>query len=165
MDELDEELRPKIEKFAEIASRFCQWAESAPDEIKSDMNFAQRILAELNLAVQDLPDGVYGDDEVSLPDVSKEQWQKVRERFGKLPIDGYWLIYDPSKSENDKPVFGLFSDDFADIYRDLKYGLDVFNAGHLEEAVWEWKFNYTIHWGHHLLDAQRAIWSWRSQID
>ena len=120
---------------------------------------AQMILAELNYFVLDLPDDD-SEDDIELEDVSTEQWKVVQSRFRNLPVDGYWTIFDPSKTEDNKAVFTELSDDLADIYRDIKYGLILFDAGHFSEAIWEWTFHYKIHWGRHLLSAQKVIYSW-----
>ena len=156
---MEEELKSKVENFAEIVRRYCVWAESSFGEIEGEMQMAQKILAELFLNILSLPDDEFEDD-VELEDVSTEQWKAVRDRFAKLPINGYWTIFDPTKDKENETVFAQLSEDFADIYRDIRYGLLIFDAGHLSEAVWEWKFHYKIHWGRHLLSAQKVIYSW-----
>jgi len=156
---MDGELKSKVEDFAEIVRRYCIWAKSPFGEIEVEMQTAQKILAELNYFVLDLPDDEFEDD-VELEDVSTEQWKIVRNRFENLPIKGYWTIFDPTKDKENDAVFAELSDDLADIYQDIKYGLVLFDAGHFSEAVWEWKFNFKIHWGRHLLNAQKVIYSW-----
>lgn len=155
---MDEPTKIKAENFARIVRRYCDWAESS-GEIDTDLQTAQKILAELFLNVLDLPDDEFGDD-AKLDDVSVEQLEIVRERFSKLPIDGHWTVFDPINDEENDSVYGLLSDDLSDIYRDIKYGLLLFDAKHFSEAVWEWKFNFKIHWGRHLLDAQIVIYSY-----
>jgi hypothetical protein len=114
--------------------------------------------------VLDLPDDEFEDD-VELEDISTEQWNVIRDRFRKLPVDGYWTIFDPSKIEDKEAIYNELSDDLADIYRDIKYGLLLFDAGHFSEAIWEWKFNFKIHWGRHLSSAQKVIYSWNFTND
>lgn len=156
---MDEQTRNKVENFAKIVRRYCLWAESFFGEIEVEMQTAQKILTELNYFVLDLPDD-NSEDDIKLEDVSTEQWKVVRDRFRNLPVDGYWTIFDPSKVEENEAVFTELSDDLADIYRDIKYGLLLFDAGHFSEATWEWKFHFKIHWGRHLLNAQKVIYSW-----
>jgi hypothetical protein len=155
---MDEQTKIKTEKFAEIVRRYCNWAESL-NEAETDLQTAQKILAELFLNVLDLPDDEFEDD-IELEDVTAEQWKLVGMRFSNLPINGYWTIFDPIYDEEKSAVYGLISDDLADIYRDIKYGLLFFDAGHFSEAVWEWKFNFKVHWGRHLLEAQKVIYSY-----
>ncbi len=53
------------------------------------------------------------------------------------------------------------ADDFTDIYKDLREGLESFDLGtpkNIEEAVWQWKFLFEMHWGRHATSALRAIY-------
>lgn len=156
---MDEQVIKDTKHFAEIVHRYCGWAESLPLDSNGDILKAQKLLAELHLAVLNLPDHVFGDD-AEVEDVSTEKWEIVRDRFSNLPIEGYWVVFDPTQDEDNEPVYGLLSDDLADIYQNIKYGLLLFEAGHIEEAIWEWKFNFNIHWGRHLVNAQSVIYSW-----
>jgi hypothetical protein len=64
-------------------------------------------------------------------------------------------VFDPY--EEGKLVTGSLTDDVIDVYCDLKMGLDAFDAGHVEGAVWDWRFNFAHHWGHHAVDGLRAL--------
>jgi hypothetical protein len=97
------------------------------------------------------------DDEDVSDKVTAEQQKSVCWRFSSLPIQGYWDVFDPLITEGGEAVFNSLSDDLADIYRDIKEGLVLYDAGKLKDAVWEWQFNFKIHWGQHLTGAQRAI--------
>jgi len=156
---VDEQTKTKAEHFSKIVRRYCDWAESPFLDGEADFQVAQKILAELCLSVLNLPDDEFEDD-VELEDISTEQWKTVRDRFSNLPINGYWTVFDPTKAEENETVFALLSDDLADTYRDIKYGLLLFDAGHISEAIWQWKFNFKIHWGRHLLNAEKVIYSW-----
>lgn len=154
----------ELDSFAEKAKAYCEWAESDFTENLEELSKAERFLAELHLAILTLPnpDAVWEEVE-DLDDISRDKeveikrWKKVRERFGNLPVNGYWEIFDASKIEDESPVFSLVSDDLADIYRDLKRGLLLYGEGKFAEAFWEWKFNFTIHWGNHLVGAMKTI--------
>ena len=61
--------------------------------------------------------------------------------------------------ESQQRVFMLW-DDLADIYLDLRHGLDLYSRGdadHLAEAVWQWRFGFENHWGEHLFRALMTI--------
>lgn len=131
---MDEQIKIKVEHFAKIVNSYCAWAEGSSVDVKAEMQMAQRILAELYLAVLDLPDDEFEDD-IELEDVTAEQWNTVRDRFANLPIEGHWVIFDPTKDQENDTVFALLSDDLADIYRDVKYGLLLFEAEHISEAI------------------------------
>lgn len=156
---MDKQTKTKVENFSKIVRRYCDWAENSSVEVNNDMQTAQKILAELCLSVLDLPDDEFEDD-VEIKDVSTEEWKAVMGKFSNLPINEYLMVFDPTKAEENETVFALLSEDLADIYRDIKRGLLFYDAGHISEAIWQWKFNFKIHWGRHLFSAQKAIYSW-----
>ncbi|MEO8572840.1 MAG: DUF5063 domain-containing protein [Pyrinomonadaceae bacterium] len=145
---------PAITKFAEVARRYCDWAEGPALHAAADIHTARRLLIELHSAVIDLPDNCPETDTAEDAFVEFD-WHAIRGRFQQLPVDGYWDVFNPLKE--DAPVFNTLFDDLSDIWRDVKEGLVLYDRGDLAEAVWEWQFNFKIHWGAHLTGAQRAI--------
>jgi hypothetical protein len=136
-------------RFADVARRYCEYVDNAArlDE-KPRAEQARIHLAELVQVASQLPQGkADGPDpeDVSMP----ATWQG----FGEL--DAYVTVFDPYVE--DAPVTGLLSDDLLDVYRDLRRGLQLYDAGHIEVAVWEWKFHFDHHWGNHAVDALRAL--------
>ena len=121
---------------------------------------ARKLLAELHLAVVDLPDLGCGENLKDVP--SSNQSNGVYRRFQNMPIDGYWDVFDPLNEADKESAFNSLADDLTDIYLDLKLGLLYYDRGYIIEALWEWRFNFDIHWGHHLVGAQRAIHSYLS---
>ncbi len=56
------------------------------------------------------------------------------------------------------PIDLFLYDDLHDIYRDLKEGFRLIDAGRPEaEAVFYWRLNFWGHWGYHNADALRVI--------
>lgn len=116
---MDEDIKIKVENFAEIVCRYCIWAKSSIVDVEDDLQEAQKFLAELCLSALDLPDGAFEDD-VKLEDVSTGEWKAVMNRFSNLPINGYFMGFDLSKAGENETAFALLSKDLADIYRDIK---------------------------------------------
>jgi hypothetical protein len=114
-------------------------------------------IAELHFAAINLPKVDFDEDHES-ETVPKEKWEDIRQRFSNLLVEGYWDVFDPLKEE--EPVFNPLSDDLADIYSHIREDLSLYEAGYIYEAVWQWRFNYLIHWGKHLTSAQRALHSY-----
>jgi hypothetical protein len=59
-------------------------------------------------------------------------------------------------------------DDLADIYRDLKDGLNLWDSNTHDaqrEASWKWRTNYEIHWGTHLARATQTIHEIRYRLN
>jgi hypothetical protein len=70
----------------------------------------------------------------------------------------YWEVFEPFAEEKPDPIYGSISDDLKDVWGDLKKGLSIFDSGKpncIEDAVWNWRFLFGSHWGHH---AAGAIW-------
>ena len=149
----DLKTNPAVEAFAEIARRYCSWAEGPFGEPREEMRAARKLLAELHLTALNLPDLGPGEDTENA--ISADDWKTVCGRFQKLPVNGYWDVFNPLEEE--APVFNALWDDLSDIYRDLKEGLMLYNRGRVVEAAWGWRFSFEVHWGAHLTGAQRAI--------
>jgi hypothetical protein len=149
-----------ITYFADVARRYCAWAEEPPAGPGDDMHSARRLLAELHLAVLDLPTEI-ADTETHTDSLTADDWTAIRGRFQHLPVNGYSDVFNPLVDE--PPVFNTLFDDLSDIWRDLKEGLVLYDRGEIEAAVWEWQFNFEIHWGRHLTGAQRAIHAYFSE--
>lgn len=152
------EIESLIATFAEIVRRYCSWAESCFGDSRQEMLTARKLLAELHLAIVDLPDLGCGENLKDVPE-SKES-NGVYRRFKNMPIDGYWDVFDPLNELDTESVFNSLADDFTDIYLELKRGLLYYDRGHIIQALWEWRFSFYIHWGTHLVGAQRAIHSY-----
>ena len=136
----------RISEFAKVARRFCdlvQTGSPAADDLAASM-------AALHLAALALPDL---DGEAGAPDPSELPATPPVE----LPVDLYWDVFDPLATTPDAPVANSLYDDVADIWRDLRRGLNLFDRGFPAAACWSWRFHFRIHWGEHLVGAQRAL--------
>lgn len=143
--------------FAALARRYCRWAEAAPGEARAEILLARELLAALQYTRLLLPETAVGGEHETAA-VPQSHWDEVRRRFEVLPIDEYWEVYDPFSDE--APVVVSVADSLADIDRDLRQGLDLFDAGAVREAAWHWRVLHGVHWGRQLLGAQRAIHAW-----
>jgi hypothetical protein len=74
-------------------------------------------------------------------------------------FDVYRAIFDPYETASEAPVTGSLADDLADIYGDLRRGLERWEARDLEEATYEWRFGFEFHWGRHAASALNAIFA------
>jgi hypothetical protein len=150
-----------IERFVDAATRFCIWAEGNSDESVSDLIIAQKHLSELHAAALNLPDIEPKTEQIS--DLLDENTlMAVRDRFSTFPFNGYWSVFDPIAEPSEAPVYNLLSDDLLDIYRDVKESVLLYQQGETVDAIWQWRFDFQTHWGHHLLSAQYAIHNYLS---
>jgi len=158
-------------RFASVAREFCSVIDSAPNLDRIEL-LAQvyRILPQLIGEAISLPNIELGEDESQEEEnrksqararfrLSDAQWGQLYEflkvKLGDLNL--YWKVWDPTK--DNEAIHGSLADDFADIYRDLKEGLNVGEAHQAlpEDNIWHWRFGYYSHWGKHAIDALRTI--------
>ena len=151
-----------IERFVDTARRFCRWAEGDPQDSTSEARTARRLVAELYLHVMDLPE-VSADADA--PTIGEDQYRSIFKRFGALPFNYYSQCFNPLVVPGEEPVTADLADDLADIWRDVKRGLVLYESGAIETAVWEWRFHFSAHWGHHACGALYALQAWFSQND
>lgn len=69
--------------------------------------------------------------------------------------DSYQMVYDPTRDF--ETVTGSIADDLTDIYLDLVRPLLTYDAGHVADAVWQWKFNVRGHCGEHIVNVMRPL--------
>lgn len=75
--------------------------------------------------------------------------------------DIYWEVFDPIAENAPEPSMGFLLDDISDIYRDLRIELNkierVGTNEAVEDAFWQLHFGLKSHWGHHCINAMRAL--------
>lgn len=149
-----------VERFAEVAARFCAWAESSPKPAMEEALTALRLLSALYSAALELPEATPADED--LESLLYDRYQTVFRRFGSLPVGYYSTSLDPLKVPSDEVGIGDVADDMASIYLDLVGPLYWYREGRAGEATWEWRFAFTLHFGHHLTSALRVLHLWYS---
>jgi|SRR5690606_17351564 len=149
----------QVQQFAEAAEQFCAWAESNPSSPETEAVAALQHLSGLYKLALELPP-MFGEEEPS--ELTHEAWTQVYQRFGSLPFNYYSQCFDPSELSTDAVTADL-ADDLADIWRDLKRGLSLYEAGHTAAAAWDWRQNFWQHWGHHAAGGIYALHMWHSQ--
>ena len=118
-----------------------------------------RVLPVLYEAALRLPYPVVETAELPQTRLTHEQWRKVFDRLRAVlgGDDLYWTVVPFGEDERAELTASL-ADDLADIYRDVKEGLDLAAAGASDnEVLWQWRFNFWAHWGRHAVEALRTI--------
>jgi len=151
-------------RFAVTAKKFCSIVDSASDIERTEF-VAQvyRILPKLIDVAIEMPDVERPDtrQQRSPLDVRHHEWERrynaLKEKFGDWNV--YRQVFDPTKDS--EAISGSLADDIADIYRDLKKGLELKETypRQPEAAIWQWRFGFYSHWGKHAMDALLAIHS------
>jgi hypothetical protein len=151
--------------FESEARRFCALVEDDAED--NSWIFAQKCLASvlrvyeraLQLPPAEAPRGYEFLDRADM-----DSWNIVMRRVGtKLTQDFYWMVHEPLEpfgQANPEAVIGQISDDLADIWRDLKRGLQELDRGGdtaITAGVWLWRFLFEKHWGKHASTAILAL--------
>jgi hypothetical protein len=154
------------ERFSVEARRFVQWADGSTAPGKLTAPIALRRVVALYAAALELPqpwsEGVSARRAFE-PELT-QRLAAVRERAQAIPLQHYSEIFSPHVPQ-DEPVMGDLADDLVDIYRDLATGLHLHHMGRIDDALWEWGFNFQVHWGEHASSAIRALHCYLSRED
>ena len=160
-------------RFTEIAREFCAAIDFAHEIDRTAFlvriyRILPRLIGEaIELPALNLSDE--GDEEEDSTSTARKnhqrltdtQWNEfyelLKEKFGDWTL--YLQVFDPTKDK--EAIFGSLADDLADIYRDLKKVLTLREDDHspVQNALWQWRFDYYVHRGHHAINALNAIHS------
>ncbi|NHZ99416.1 DUF5063 domain-containing protein [Massilia sp. CCM 8734] len=146
--------------FVQSARDFCQWAEGDLQPGEAQVPIARRHLARLYAQALDLPqrDCDWGDEAAQ---VSHAAWQAMFARFGALPLNYYSQSANTLDVVCSEMMIGDLADDLADIWRNLKHGLNLLDGGNPDAAVFQWRENFIIHWGSHAASALHVLQCWQ----
>ena len=153
----------ELQRMREVAEEYCKLIEGlehAPAEWLERLN---GLLPRLHAAIASL-DGAAGLDPHYLEpnlDARFELYTRLRDLLGDR--DSYWMEFDGAGEEHCKS--GSLADDLTDIYCELRYGLTLLDAQPEapDDAFEGWRTGYRVHWGQHLVDAERHLYSLQSR--
>lgn len=152
-------------KLATAANEYCELIEHV-DRVGGDwLETLSCILSNIHTAVlvmgqQSEPAG----SSVQQSNVDYEQrfelYSQLRRLLGER--DKYWLEFDTDVEDENGMVdmSGSLADDITDIYFELKSGLELLekDPGHPARAATQWQSGFMLHWGQHLVDAERHLY-------
>jgi hypothetical protein len=154
------------QSFSQEARAFLEWADGSASHDKLTAPVALRHLVALYAAALELPQP-WSESVTNTPEpaaAATHRLHAVRTRAAAIPLQHYGEIFSPLVPP-DEPVVGDLADDLVDIYRDVSAGLAFHDAGRVDDAIWQWGFNFQIHWGKHASSAIRALHCYLSQED
>ena len=153
-------MSPQASELKILARNYCELVDRL-DETDSDwLGRVATLLPRLHAAVSSLnlpepEDGYYQDADL---DARFELFTQLRNLLGDR--DSYWMEFDVA--EDEQSMSGSLADDLTDIYCELKQGLLLVD-GEPERAVEDWHKGYYLHWGQHLVDAERHLYELRAR--
>jgi hypothetical protein len=156
-------MSPKVQELQAIARHYCELVESLQDGNTQWLEQVASLLPRLHVAVSalNLPKPNTSHHTVADLDARFELYTHLRQLLGDR--DSYWMEFDVAG--DGQTMSGSLADDLTDIYCELKSGLRLLDA-QPQKAVEDWHNGFHLHWGQHLIDAERHLYdlSARNQL-
>lgn len=156
---MDNQPEGRSPELVAAARAYCELidrvAELAPDEL---LDSIASLLPRLHAAVQELPKSRADGPLHTCVDLETRftLFRRIHNRLGER--DPYWMEYDHALMGQLQS--GSLADDLTDIYFDLRRGLERLEEGSpaaYSRAVRDWSRSYNLHWGEHLVHAERHL--------
>ena len=154
-----------VEAFVDASERYCTLIEER--NVISRVSFIEKAHETLSLLYYRslLLPNIEPPDEFFEESISHDIWAELFRSLQDLLVDWeyYWDVFNPNDPQDEDPICSNLADDLADIYRDIKTGLLLWERDSLEakqKAIWQWRFSFWAHTGQHINGALRAIY-WR----
>jgi hypothetical protein len=146
-----------LSEMVDVAVDYCRLIDAATSRPDNWLEALYLLMPRLHAAVTALNACDSGDVppvETDL-DARFELYSRLRKVLGER--DSYWLEFDAAPEE--VHMSGSLADDLTDIYFDLRYGLDLLDEVWPQRAAQAWRSSYRMHWGQHLVDAERHLYA------
>ena len=154
-------MSPQAQEMASLARQYCGLIEASSEEYRGWLRGVANLLPRLHAAIKALEGRIDKADGALIADLDArfELFSHLRDLLGEK--DGYWLEYD--RTEDGQPLMtGSLADDLTDIYCELKFGLKLLD-GEPGRALTGWCQGFKLHWGQHLVDAERHLYALESR--
>ncbi len=153
-------MSPQFNEMVEVAQSYCGLIDGLDGSREGWLDELAQLLPRLHLAVAALSgtEAPVGEAMAVDLDARFELFSTLRALLGER--DSYWLEFDSTSDE--QSMSGSLADDLTDIYCELKQGLRLLDVEPVK-ALAGWRSGYRVHWGQHLVDAERHIYNLRSR--
>ena len=150
-------------EFVTIANEFCLMLETSAKISKLEfIEKSQKLMPLLYLKACLLPRNETELEEEIEKFVSESDWEfihsSVQVKMGAH--DQYLEVFEQDMEYSETPVVASVSENFADIYQDLKDFLTSYRIGTMDvmnEALWDLNNSFYQHWGQNLVNSLRSI--------
>ena len=153
-------MSPQVHELKTLAAHYCELVDCLDEGNTDWLHAVANLLPRLHAAVSalNLPDPHNGHHPTADLDARFELYSQLRNMLGER--DSYWMEFDVADDE--QSMSGSLADDLTDIYCELKYGLRLME-GEPERAIEGLHKCYHLHWGQHLVDAERHLYELRAR--
>lgn len=152
-------LTETLSEMVGVAERYCKLIDAPVRNPDAWLESLYNLMPQLHSAVTLLNAYDTGDMQVAAVDLDErfELYSRLRQQLGEQ--DSYWLEFDALPEE--MHMSGSLADDLTDIYFDLQHGLALMDEAWPQRAAQAWQSSYRLHWGQHLVDAERHLYALR----
>ncbi len=146
-----------LTEMVDVADDYCRLVDGALARPDDWLEALFLLMPRLHAAVTALNAYDTGDIPLYETDLDArfELYSHLRKVLGER--DSYWLEFDAAPEE--LHMSGSLADDLTDIYFDLRYGRDLLDDVWPQRAAQAWRSSYRVHWGQHLVDAERHLYA------
>lgn len=163
MEDTNKELvSQNVIEFVTIATEFCNLVEQIFNTEKDDfVDRAVKIFPLLYVKGMFLPDLELISEELIEKFVTEEEWETINNDVANIFEEDnvYTEVYDPLEEYEEARQVSL-SENFADIYQDIKDFVSLYHQGTLEamnDAIVECKNSFEQYWGQRTVNALRVL--------
>lgn len=152
-----------LSEFLSTATEYCTFVENTANFNRSD--FIRRsieLFSALYYLGNQLPRFEMEEETQLEKFVTELDWNtiydKVKQKLGYH--DEYLDVYDPVAKEEEELSILSLSDNYADVYQDLKDFTTIYGIGNeemMEAGLWELNYSFEEYWGVKLLNALRIL--------
>ncbi len=148
-------MSPQALELTQVAQTYCKLIESSSGENDGWLEQLANLLPRLHAAVASLDGENKNHNHALVADLDArfELYTHLRDLLGKR--DSYWMEFDVAGDGQTES--GSLADDLTDIYCELKHGLKLLE-GTPDIALEGWRDGFRMHWGQHLVDAERHLY-------
>ncbi len=146
-----------LRAMVEVADEYCRLIESSGADRQDWLARVFALLPRLHAAI--VAQIKHNGQTVTPLDANLENRFELFTALHRLlgERDAYWMEFDLLQDEDHKS--GSLADDLTDIYCELKAGLNQLeHEQDSEQILGNWRHGYKMHWGRHLVDAERHLY-------
>jgi hypothetical protein len=150
-------LSETLSEMVEVADNYCQLIDRTLATPGDSLEHLFRLMPRLHAAVTAL--NTYDNGDIPLSEVDLDERFELYSHLHRVlgERDSYWLEFDAAPEE--MHMSGSLADDLTDIYFDLRHGLELLDDVLPQRAAQSWQSTYRVHWGQHLVDAERHLYA------
>ncbi len=151
-------MSPQASHLMQVAQEYCDFIESAGTSSRSWLTRIAQLLPRLHAAIANMQ--IFGGEQGFDLQVDMDERFELYSRLYQLlgDLDPYWMEFDVA--QRGQEMSGSLADDLTDIYWELKLGLKGLEQSlDPEQTLRGWHAGYRKHWGQHLVDAERHLYS------